>query len=76
MDEHPDRTDVILDLLGKGQCLPHQPRNPLPQGGVQPFDIARQAAVFANSNMPLDRNHHIDVGLPIACIDAASGRQR
>jgi hypothetical protein len=34
MDEHPDRTDVILELLGKGQRLPHQPRDPLSQALV------------------------------------------
>ena len=44
MDKHPDGTNVILQLLGKGQCLPHEPRNPLPQGVVQSFDVARQTA--------------------------------
>jgi hypothetical protein len=64
VDEHPDRTDVILELLGKGQRLSHQPRNPLPQGVVQSFDVAGQATIFANRPMSFAWND-IEVGLPV-----------
>ncbi len=68
MDEHPNRTNVILNLFGKGQRLPHQPRNPLPQGVVQAFNVACQAALFTRSRMAFAGNDG-DVSLPVIGID-------
>ena len=68
MNEHPYCPDVIHELLRERQRLPHQSRNPLPQRVVHSFYIARQAAIFADSNMPFARND-VDVGLPVVGVD-------
>lgn len=68
MNEQPDRPDMVLELLGERQGLPHQSGNPLPQGVVQALDITRQAAVFAHGLMSFARNHR-DVGLPKIGVD-------
>ena len=59
MNEHPYCPDVIHELLRERQRLPHQSRNPLPQRVVHSFYIARQAAIFADSNMPFARPLHM-----------------
>jgi|RhiMetdeSRZDD1v2_1073273.scaffolds.fasta_scaffold927488_1 hypothetical protein len=37
--EQLDGTDMVGELLGKGQCVADQPCNTLPQGVVKPFDV-------------------------------------
>ena len=55
VDEIPDGADVIFDLLGTRQCLPHEPRNALPQGAIEPFNMIGPTTLFADSPMSFGR---------------------
>jgi hypothetical protein len=47
----------------EGQRLPHQSSNPLPQGVVEPLNVARQTTLFAHSTVALTNN--CLVGFPV-----------
>lgn len=64
MNEEPDSTDVIGQLLGKGQRFPGEMSKPLTQGVVQTFDVAGLASAFGDDPMTLARQD-AHVRLPI-----------
>jgi len=55
MDEVPNCSDMVGNLLGKRKCFAYQSSNPLPQGVVEALDVIRFATVFADNSMSLVR---------------------
>ena len=56
-DEEFNGSDMVGELLGKGQRIADQPCNTLPQRVVEPFDVIGFACLFCNSFVPLCGNH-------------------
>lgn len=63
MNEIPNRANVIVLLLGEGQCSANQSPNALAKGVVDPLNMGCLAALLANCPMTLGRKH-ANVGLP------------
>ena len=63
MDEIPDRANVIVQLLGEGQCLANQPPNSLTKRVVHPLNIGCLAALLADRSMALGRKD-ANIGFP------------
>ena len=55
MHNIPDRTDMIFDLLRKGQRFVHQATDSLPQRVVQTLDMAGLSAFLADRPVPFRR---------------------
>lgn len=53
MNEVPDRSNVIVHLLGERQGFSHQSRDSLAQGAVESFNPIGQTTLLANCPMPL-----------------------
>jgi hypothetical protein len=56
-DEELHGTDMVGELLGKGQRVADQPCNALPQRGVSTFDVIGFARSFADRFVLRRRNH-------------------
>ena len=67
MNEIPDRANVIVLLLGEGQCSANQPPNALTKRVVDPLNMGCLAALLADCPMTLGRKH-ANVGLPKVAI--------
>ena len=39
MNKEPNGADMILQLLGKGECFSNQSADPLPDGAIKALDI-------------------------------------
>jgi hypothetical protein len=54
-----DGTDVVLHLLGEGQCGAHEARKTLPQGVVESFDMIGFPRLLRDGFVALRRNDTI-----------------
>ena len=67
-DEILDSADVICQLLGKGERLPGQSRDPLSQGTVESLDVIGDAPLFIDDSMLLFGNDPL-IGTPAIGIE-------
>ena len=63
VDKEPERTDVILELFGKGQCFADEAGTTLTESVIEAFDMVGQASLFADRTMPFGRKD-FGIGLP------------
>lgn len=61
-DEVLDGPDMIGQLFGEGQGIPHQPGDALPQGVIETLDMIGFAGVLRNGFVLRSGNH--------ACVDS------
>jgi hypothetical protein len=57
MNKEPNGADMILQLLGKGECFSNQSADPLPDGAIKALDITGLAGFFANWTMSFAGNY-------------------
>ena len=69
-DEEFDSPDVILDLLGEGQCIADEARKALPQSVVEALDVVGFAGFLRNSFVTLGWN---DPGVGVILIRIEGG---
>lgn len=69
VDEEPDSTEMIFQLLGEGQGLSNQAADALAQGVVEPLDEAGLAAVLWRRPMAPGREDLL-VGHPEVCVSS------
>jgi hypothetical protein len=55
MDEMPNGTDVIVQVLRKRQGWAHQPRDSLSKRVVESFNVTGQPRFFANRTVRITR---------------------
>ena len=55
-DEEFDGPDVILDLLGEGQCIADEARKALPQSVVEALDVIGFPCLLRDRFVALRRN--------------------
>lgn len=58
MDEEPEGADVVLQALGEGERLPHEPAAPLAEGTPEPLHVVGQPGLLAGRRVPLLRDDH------------------
>lgn len=63
MDKVPNGGNVVVELFGEGKCLADQAGNALPQGVVEPLDVAGLATLFTHGFVTLARQDQ-SIGFP------------
>ena len=63
MNKEPNGADMILQLLGKGECFSNQSADPLPDGAIKALDITGLAGFFVNWTMSFAGNDSL-IGFP------------